>query len=237
MPRLSRPAGQNIRALATKRRTQAIFSFIFAGLILSTPIFFVKTLNGFLKELPIAPESTEVQEPNSHFLVYFYLYPVAIVIAVAPVARGLYLLKRAKHADQGAQGEEDTAEALKPLEQESWQIEYNLPLQGGLGDADIICVSPKGQAYVIDVKSHRGKVFTDGQHLQRRMGKSTHSFEKDFLSRAMRQALQVKKQKNYRFVTPILAFSNAKVSVPPGKLRGVYVVEKAKLVALLKSLG
>ncbi|HEY9880163.1 MAG TPA: hypothetical protein V6D29_17035 [Leptolyngbyaceae cyanobacterium] len=27
------------------------------------------------------------------------------------------------------------------------------------------------------------------------------------------------------------------VSVPPSKLRGVYVVEKAKLVVLLKSLG
>lgn len=237
MPRSSRPAGHNIRALAIKRRTQAVFSFSFAVLILSAPIFFVKTLNGFLKELPISPESTQVQAPNSKFLVYLYLYPVAIVVAVAPVARGLYLLKRAKHADQGAQGEEDTAQALKPLEQEGWQIEYNLPLQGGLGDADIICVSPKGQTYVIDVKSHRGKVFTDGQHLQRRMGKSTYSFEKDFLNRAMRQALQVKKQKNFHFVTPIVAFSNAKVSVPSGKLRDVYVVEKTQLVALLKSLG
>ena len=53
----------------------------------------------------------------------------------------------------------------------------------------------------------------------------------------MKQALQVKKQKNLNFVTPIIAFSNAKVSVSLEQLQNVYVVEKARLIQLLKSLG
>jgi hypothetical protein len=38
-----------------------------------------------------------------------------------------------------------------------------------------------------------------------------------------------------RFV--IVAFSDAKVSIPTGKLLKVYVVEKSNLVSLLKDLG
>jgi hypothetical protein len=34
-----------------------------------------------------------------------------------------------------------------------------------------------------------------------------------------------------------VAFSNAKVSIPSGKSKKVHVVEKSKLVSLLKSLG
>jgi hypothetical protein len=97
-------------------------------------------------------------------------------------------------------------------------------------------VSPGGKAYVIDVKSHRGEVWTDGKQLHRRMGSATYPFEKDFLDRAMKQAFQVKKKKGVSFVTPIVAFSEAKVSVPAGKLRGVYVVERARLLRLLQSL-
>ena len=141
------------------------------------------------------------------------------------------------HADQGAKGEEDTAEEIFQLEQEGWQIEYGMRLSNKLGDVDIVCVSPQNKAYVIDVKSHRGEVTTDGKQLYRRMGKTTYPFEKNFLNQAMKQALQVKEQKGLGFVTPIVAFSNAKVLVPPGKLQKVYVVEKSRLVSLLKSLG
>jgi len=57
------------------------------------------------------------------------------------------------------------------------------------------------------------------------------------MSGVLKQALQVKEQKNLNFVTPIVAFSNAKILVPTGKLKKVYVVEKSRLVTLLKSLG
>ena len=69
------------------------------------------------------------------------------------------------------------------------------------------------------------------------MGKTTYPFKKNFFDQAMKQALQVKKQKDLNFVTPIVAFSNARVLVPTGKSNKVYVVEKSRLVLLLKSLG
>jgi Nuclease-related domain len=175
------------------------------------------------------------QAPPFQFPFYYYL--LFVLLAWGLVFNGLYLWKRANHADQGARGEEDVAQTLTPLVQQGWQIEYGTPLKGGLGDADIICISPKNQAYVIDVKSHRGEVTTDGKKLHRRMGRSTYSFEKDFLAQSMKQALQVKKAKELSFVTPIIAFSQAKVVVPPGKVRGVYVVEKSRLASLLKALS
>jgi hypothetical protein len=53
----------------------------------------------------------------------------------------------------------------------------------------------------------------------------------------MKQALKIKQQKDLDFVTPILVFSTARVSIQGDKFKNVYVVEKAKLVSLLKSLG
>ena len=123
------------------------------------------------------------------------------------------------------------------LEKEGWKIEYGMRLGARLGDADIICISPKNKAYVIDVKSHRGDVIINGTQLCRRMGKTIYPFEKDFLSQVMKQALQVKKQMNVSFVTPILAFSDARVSVSSSKVNKVYVVERSQLVSLLKTLG
>jgi Nuclease-related domain len=153
------------------------------------------------------------------------------------VANGIFLWKRADNADQGAKGEEETAQELFKLEQESWKIEYGIRLGNRLGDADIVCISPQNKCYVIDVKSHKGEITTDGEQLYRRIGETTYPFEKDFLSQSMKQAFQLKKQKELSFVTPIVAFSDAKVSVPNEKVRKVYVVEKSRLVSLLKSLG
>jgi hypothetical protein len=150
---------------------------------------------------------------------------------------GFSLWKMADRAAQGAKGEENAARRMAGLEQEGWEIEYGMRLGGGLGDADIVCVSPKGKAFVIDIKSHRGEISTDGKNLYRRLGKSTYSFEKNFLEQSMKQALQVKKQKSLSFVTPIIAFSDANVSVTSDKISGVYVVGKDRLMKLLQSLG
>lgn len=232
MQKTTRRAGQNIRDLAFRRRVKAIYLFASAFLIASLPFLFIKIFEPFLRTLttlnPSQPKTLELP---------FYLYVFCFAIAIALIFNGSYLWKRAKHAAQGAKGEEDTAQAMAELEQEGWQIEYGLRLGQKLGDVDIVCVSPQQQAFVIDVKSHRGEVSTDGKKLIRRMGNSTYQFEKDFLVQAMKQAMQVKQQKQYSFVTPIVAFSDAKVSVPLGKLRGVYVVDKSRLVTLLRSLS
>ena len=125
--------------------------------------------------------------------------------------------KRANHAAQGAQGEENIAQEIYQLEQEGWEINYGILMDGRRGDIDIVCISPQRKTYVIDVKSHKGIVKTDGKRLYRYMGKKSYPFEKNFLNQVMKQALQIKQQRNLDFVTPIVAFSNAKVLVPPGK--------------------
>ncbi|MCY7321991.1 MAG: NERD domain-containing protein [Phormidesmis sp. CAN_BIN36] len=232
MAKLNRRAGQNIRSLAARRRLKAIASFVSAGLVLLLPLILARAFESFLKQ---AFSSNPAQAPTLQLPAYLYI--VFVIAALSSVLNGVYLWKRANHADQGAKGEENTAQEMSPLEQAGWQIEYGMRLGGRLGDADIVCISPQNKAYVIDVKSHRGEVTTDGNQLYRRMGKTTYPFEKNFLDQAMKQALQVKKQKNLSFVSPIVAFSDAKVSVPSGKSKKVYVVEKSKLVALLKSLG
>jgi hypothetical protein len=153
------------------------------------------------------------------------------------VANGVFLWKRSNQADQGAEGEEVIAQELLKLENMGWTFEYGTRFGNTLADIDVLCISPRNQSYVIDVKSHRGEIMTDGEKLYRRMGNQTYPFEHNFLPKIMKQALQVKKKRSLDFVTPILAFSSAKVFVPKGKIKGVYVVERARLVSLLQTLG
>jgi Nuclease-related domain len=234
MPASNRKAGQNIRALAMRRRSKAILSFMTAAFVVAMPFGIAKMVNVLLQ--PIAAlHSPRLQAPPFQFPFYFHV--LFVLLAWGLTFNGLYLWKRANHADRGAQGEEDIAQVLAPLTQQGWQFEYGKRLKGGLGDVDIICISPQSRAFAIDVKSHTGEVTTDGKKLHRRVGRSSYSFEKDFLAQSMKQALQVKKTKNLSFVTPIIAFSQAKVLVPPNKVRGVYVVDKSRLIPLLKTLN
>jgi hypothetical protein len=228
-----RRAGQNIRQLALKRRIKAISSFISAVLVIAVPLLYINILKDFFKQLINNSASQEQSTLNIPPI----LYIVLIIIALCLVANGIVLWRRANRADQGAKGEEIISLELSQLEQEGWKIEYGMRLGNRLGDADIVCLSPQNKAYVIDVKSHKGKVTTDGTSLQRWIGKKSYPFEKDFIAQIMKQALQVRKQKSFKFVTPILAFSSAKLSIPSDQLRKVYIVEKSRLISLLKSLG
>ncbi|NMF58074.1 nuclease-related domain-containing protein [Pseudanabaena yagii] len=209
MSKFSRHAGKNIRELAMRRRAEAFASYITAGLI---GVIWINSITSIFS-VPL------------------------IIIAIGLIANGAFLWKRANHADQGAKGEEDIAQAIAQLENQDWQIEYGIQLGNRLGDLDIFCISPQGKAFAIDVKSHRGEVITDGKELYRRMGNKKYPFEKNFIQQVIKQALQIKQQKDLPFVTPIVAFSTARVSIQGDKLKNVYVVEKAKLVSLLKSLG
>lgn len=233
MAKNSRRAGQNIRELAFKRRVKAICSFGSAGILLFMLFFANWMLEKFVK--PMSAIASARSQPVTSFPPTFYI--LFILMALLLIANGVFWWKRAGHASQGAKGEEDTAQEMVQLEQDGWQVEYGMRLGNRLGDADIFCTSPRNKSYVIDVKSHKGEVTTDGENLYRRMGKTTYPFEKNFLAQVMKQALQVKKQKQLSFVTPILAFSAAKVSIPTGQLSKVYVIEKANLVSLLKDLG
>ena len=233
MTKLGRKGGQNIRELAFRRRVKAVTSFVTAGSIIVLPLVLAKPLDRLLRTI-LSGNSSQVQS-TLNFLPVLYLF--LILVALGLIANGAFLWKRANHADQGAKGEEDIAQALLPLESQGWQLEYGMRLGNGVGDLDVFCASPQGKAFAIEVKSHRGEVITDGQELYRRMGNKKYPFEKNFISQTMKQALKIKQQKDLHFVIPILAFSTARVSIQGDKFKNVYIVEKVKLVSLLKSLG
>ena len=233
MPKLDRKGGQNIRELAFRRRLKAITSFVTAGSIIVLPLVLTKPFDRLLRQI-LSGNPSQAQS-TLNFLPVFYIF--FVLMALGLIANGAFLWKGANHADQGAKGEEDIAQALSILESQGWQLEYGMRLGNGVGDLDVFCVSPNGKAFAIEVKSHRGEVITEGQELLRRMGNKKYPFEKNFIAQAMKQALKIKQHKNLDFVTPILAFSTARVSIQGDKFKNVYIVEKAKLVSLLKSLG
>ena len=225
-------AGRNIRLLAFSRRFKAVYSFIGAAGVIYIPFALAKLIEAL--QQPLLTISPELADSPA---IPPIIYVMAVVFALCLVANGVFLWKRANHADQGARGEEDTARALNTLADSGWQIEYGKRLGKGVGDIDIICVSPNNKTYVIDVKSHKGTVTTDGKNLSRRMGKAQYPFEKDFLVQVTRQALQVKKKTGADFVTPIVAFSRARVQIATNKVKHVYVIDKPRLATLLRSLG
>jgi hypothetical protein len=219
---MPRAAGRNVRLLALYRRVKAIGSIFGAVVLVLVPFF----AQNFMRSLP---STANVAIPAWSYLACFAFAGLLILQAT-------YLLKRAKHADQGAKGEEEIAEMLTPLKKQGWQIEYGIS-DRQVGDVDVFLLSPKGQAFTIDVKSHRGYVYSRGEQLYRKRGQSNEAFEKDFLRQAKRQAVAMKQQKRLSFVTPMIAFSTATVEVGENPIAGVYVLDRKKLLGCLRSLG
>lgn len=126
---------------------------------------------------------------------------------------------------------------LSDLQQQGWKITYDLPLPD-IGDVDVFLQSPKNNYFIVDVQSCRGEVFFDEGVLKRRDGTSVANFEKDLLQQVAEQALAVKNLKRLRCVTPILCFTEAKLSIETvnNKARDVYVVKKDSLVRKLVRL-
>ncbi|HEY9616144.1 MAG TPA: nuclease-related domain-containing protein [Microcoleaceae cyanobacterium] len=224
MPR----AGKNVRALAFRRRLKAMQFFLATGVLLTLPIglyWLIQQLSvggRFANAATIAPR-------------VFWLYPVCLAIAGYAGFRGAYLWKRANHADQGARAEEEIAHLLESLKTKGWQIEYGVQ-DRQVGDVDVFLISPKGNAYTIDVKSHRGYVFAHQNQLYRKLGQATVSFEKDFLSQAKRQAVVMKERRGLKFVTPIVVFSDATVNIMGNPIAGVHVLHRHNLLDCLRTL-
>jgi hypothetical protein len=233
MTRTTRRPGQNIRELAQKRRRRALAFFgSSVGIIACLPI-------AAISESIVAKIYANLKPPaNSPITFPLVFYAIFAAVALILAFNGLSLWKKANRATQGAnKGADEMLRQLLAMEQECWTIESGISLDGTIRDSGIVCVSPQGKVFVIDVKSHRGQVVTDGKALYRRTRRNKYPFEKNFLRQSMKRALQVKQQKGLSFVTPIVAFSSARVSVPSGKVAGVYVVGGKRLVGLLRGLG
>ncbi|MBD2097077.1 NERD domain-containing protein [Trichocoleus sp. FACHB-591] len=217
MPR----AGQNVRVMARQRRTKAVLAFSIASLWILLPWVLPWFLQFFF--------------PTIVLLLPGWVYLSCLVPAGFSYFQAQRLWSKANRADQGAAGEEAIATVLAPLQSEGWQMEFGVR-DRSVGDVDVFLLSPQGRAYTIDVKSHRGEVQSDGKQLYRQYGRSQYPFERDFLNQAKRQAVAMKKLKRLTFVTPVVAFSQARVEVEQNPIAGVYVVGKQDLVRCLRSL-
>jgi Holliday junction resolvase-like predicted endonuclease len=146
--------------------------------------------------------------------------------------QGKQQIDSAARADQGAKGEEEIAQLLKQLPAD-WHCEYNRPVQG-VGDIDVIVSSPNQCTWSIDVKSHKGTIFQEGDLLKKRMGRNVYGLGKDFLGAARKQASLLQQMDGLRWVTPVICFSAAQVDISR-PVQGVYVVEKSQLLKFLLS--
>lgn len=149
---------------------------------------------------------------------------------------GKYFQKRALDAQRGAKAETDVADILDVLELKKWQIEYNLRIKRW-GDADVVLHSPKGNWYVVDVKSHGGTKIQENGRLRRRYGKKIHDFrEGDLIYKVKGQAKEVRVLKGINWVTAILCFTRGGVNIPGSEINGAYVVDVRDLVDILLKL-
>ncbi|MEO1378402.1 MAG: nuclease-related domain-containing protein [Cyanobacteria bacterium J06635_10] len=205
--------GEYIRKLARKRNLSAMICFsLFAGVLIATVwlfIIFSTSAVGILLSLTGVVSS-------------YYLY-----------CRGRYFQKRALDAQRGAKAETDVANLLDVLESRRWQIEYNLKIKRW-GDADVVLYSPKGNWYVVDVKSHGGTKISENGHLRRRYGKKIVDFKEGNLIRKVKgQAREVKLLKGASWVTAMLCFTRGGVDISDSEVSGVYVVSAGDLVDTL----
>lgn len=164
--------------------------------------------------------------------------PLELVIVLLIGARILYLT--GKHFSQsaaaamvGAIGEDDVAATLSKLPQ-SWKIERNVLLEGGV-DVDFLLTSPENDIFLIDAKAHTGTVLFDGVRLFRRVAGRQKPFEKDFLSKVKQQAVLIRTARKLPYVTTILVFTRADVQIPSAEIGHVRVLALKQLLSYLQS--
>ena len=161
---------------------------------------------------------------------------VGAVVAFMLIEKGKELWRSSKNFDQGADGEEKTQKVLQVLIRDGWKAEYNVQLPP-VGDVDVWLRSPKGINFILNVKSHSTEVVWDGDVLKRRYYGKLRDFEKDFLAQIAKEATALKKAKNLTNVTPVVVFSDAKVSVSHNKkIKGAYVIGLSDLVSKLRQI-
>ena len=218
-PQYNEGAGKQLRRQAKQFRAKALYRYGAAtGLVLLPLLVYAVA--------PFAP--------------LFFFVAAALLIwllrAFPLIEDGKKLWNESQRYDQGACGEEKTEQVLKSLTQSGWIAEYNLRLPQ-VGDIDVWLRSPKGVNFILDVKSHSTVVLLDGDVLKRLSYGKLRDFEKDFLAQIAKEVTAIKKAKKLTKVTPVVVFSDAKVSFSnKKKIRGAYVMELGNLVSGLQEL-
>lgn len=201
---------------------QAIVFWIVAAAIVACPFLFPEVV---LDVLPGQPDTLPT-----------WVYGVFGAVAAFFGLQGFWALKRSRPKKQTSEGSNIMAAVLLPLERQGWKIAYGTQIKG-VGRIDAFIRSPKGKVYLIDMKSHRGKIGTDGKTIFRVYDQSTRPFEQDFLAQTQQRAQAVQLAQKLSTVTPLLIFPEAIVEVDQNPIAGVYVVGRTTLRSCLLQLG
>jgi hypothetical protein len=158
------------------------------------------------------------------------IIPIVILsIANRLEKKGLFLKKRAKDAERGAYGEEKVERELKTLP-ESYNTFHDLVFNGF--NIDHVVIGPGG-IFLIETKSHRGRVDAQGDTLLLNGSPP----QKDFLKQTWAQTFQLKdflKKHTSKewYVKPVLCFTQAYVNIRQ-PIKGIDVVNVGYLAKYL----
>jgi hypothetical protein len=200
-------AGKSAREMAEKRYLKF---YVYAGSLLAAAILLFLNLNHISR---------------------LGLPAVILVVVLVRIGgdlvekKGLYVKKRAKDAERGAKAEEVVAEQLSDLPEGYYDF-HDVPFTGF--NIDHVVIGPGG-IFMVETKSHAGKVSAEGDRLLLN-GKPP---QKNFLNQTWRQAYEMRDflylQTSMEWkVNPILCFTRAFVTVRR-PVKGVEVVRAGYL--------
>jgi hypothetical protein len=151
-----------------------------------------------------------------------------------PVRRNLKTQQSPSPSATKTREESTLALTLSELEQQGWQITYNLLLPNQ-ENVDVLLKSPHNHHFMVEIQTCRGEVFFDDGILKRREWSSLSNFNEDLLNHVTQKALAVKTLEGLKSVIPILCFTQATLSIETvnNKARDVYVVKQDYLVRKL----
>ena len=163
------------------------------------------------------------------------LLAILKVATGAMAKKGVHFRKRERHAAQGAKGEDQIARILEKLPGE-WAIFHDIPT--GFGDIDHVLISPTKGVFVLETKSHRGRVTLadDGKGLL----VNGRAPEKDFVKQCHRNLFWVRDRVQDAigiehcepWITTAIVFPNAFVEVRK-PIRGVEIINARYLAMFL----
>ena len=216
----STEAGKSTRKMAGKRRQSAIWIAIIGIVIIAIVSWYILTryrtwLGGGVV-----------------VLVFFLLgIPILRILLTRSIDKKLKLEKR---AIRGARSEEKIGEMLSGLPEDFLVLH---DIESPYGNIDHIVISKTNGVFLIETKSHGGKVTVEGDTLLVN-GKLP---EKDFIAQALNNSYWLKKEISdliglSPWINPILVFANAFVEYSK-PIKNVKVMNKKYLISTLNKQG
>lgn len=208
-------AGKSTRYTAKRKRGHAVIYFFIALIVILTGWFFLE---------------------NSKIL---GLSGIAVLIILGIVMAAPRILDRElrknkkveRQYNQGARGEEQVGELLLQLSND-FVVMHDVVSPNG--NIDHIVYDKRGNIFMLETKSHYGRVTAQGDQLRR----DGHTFEKDVIKQSLANSFWLKEKietqlKVKAWITPVLVFTNAFVTFDK-PIKGVYYTNKKYLLQFLQ---